>query len=77
MSVDLSSGRLVPVAHDCGWDDHGHLHAVDRYASDYPPIPYTGPILECYGDTVADPDQRVIECEDCGGPLDLETLQPR
>lgn len=77
--VDLSSGELVPVrcAH-CVWDHDGNLHAVDRYASDFPPIPYTGVILEVYASRYADPDDRVNECEACGSPFDTtDDLDPR
>jgi hypothetical protein len=73
--LDLTDGRWHPVLCVCGAGDA--LFAVDRYASDHPPIPYTGPIVEVYSSDAGDPDDRVTECPNCGEPLDsLDSLDP-
>jgi hypothetical protein len=69
VSVELRGRGKVPVeCGACGWDNGGRLTLVDRWVTDYPPIPYTGPIVEVYADG-GDPESRVIECGQCDGDL--------
>lgn len=72
--LDLSDGRQHPVR--CAYGAALGV-AVDRYASDHPPIPYRGPIVEVYTGPGGDPDDRLAECPACGEPLDnLDALDP-
>lgn len=62
----MSTGVTHVRCRDCGWSNDGRLVLVDRWITDYPPIPYTGPILELYLDEDMDPDGRIVDCNVCG-----------
>lgn len=70
------AGRLPCECAECGWDNEGRLEIVDRYSTDYPPIPRVD-IIEVYRDSGGDPDDRIIECENCGNYLDRDTVNER
>jgi hypothetical protein len=70
---DLADGRYLPVRCDCGWDAGGCLVALDVWAHEYPPIPYTF-ILRFSTSEGGDPDDAVSECPECGEMLDLDTV---
>lgn len=59
---------------DCGQ----LLVAVDRYVTDFPPIPHTNPesFVEFYLDDGGDPDDRVIQCPSCEDDLELAGVTP-
>ena len=58
---------------ECGWDAHGELEVVDRYATDYPPIPFMD-----LREVVFDPEVGGIgECRACGCWLDPDTVVER
>ncbi len=66
------------VSCECGWSNDGRLIIVDRYATDFPPIPRGNGLgfLEIYRDDGMDPDDRVSECPCCGEFLDpVEVLE--
>jgi hypothetical protein len=47
---------ITPVAcGGCGWSAGGQLVMVDRWITDYPPIPYV-PLIEFYSDGFGDPE---------------------
>ena len=48
---------------------------VDRYATDYPPIPWVD-LVEFYIASGGDPDDRITECPRCWAELDLSTINP-
>jgi hypothetical protein len=52
------------------------IFVVDRYITDYPPIPRFNPLafIEFYRCEGGDPDDRVSECPRCGVDLDLEAI---
>ena len=78
MSVELRGRGEIPVAcGECGFDHGGRMTLVDRWVTDYPPIPYTGPIVEVYLDTYGDPDDHVHECPECQVYLDEHTCVER
>lgn len=65
--------RFPAACPECGWDAGGELEVVDRYATDYPPIPYMD-----LREVVADPgDGPVMECRRCGCPLDPDNVAER
>jgi hypothetical protein len=58
---------------ECGWDAGGELEVVDRYATDWPPIPWCD-----LREVVADPEQGgLCECPECGAGLDPDTAVER
>lgn len=70
----MAGRAIVKVAcPSCGWSNDGELEVVDRYETDFPPVPRgTGSsFLELYLDTGHDPDDRVVECFECGNHLDV------
>lgn len=71
--------RLPAACGGCGWDNGGSLEIVDRYSTDYPPIPRfdADAFVEVYRAPGGDPDDRIIECESCGETLDRETCVER
>lgn len=64
---------ILSVRCTCGWSADGDLIVVDRWITDFPPIPKT-PIIEFYSDPI-DPESRLSECPNCGGPLDLGDVE--
>lgn len=71
--INMAERDTVAVAcENCGWDNDGKLVLVDRYLTDWPPIPRFNPraFLEVYRDSGGDPDDRNPTCDGCG--LDLE-----
>lgn len=67
---------IIDCACECGWDNDGHLIVVDRWAHDWPPIPYIE-MIEFYLDSGMDPDDQVSECPNCGEELDTEFCTER
>jgi hypothetical protein len=79
------SGRVKVACPDCGWTADGELELVDRYVTDWPPIPWCdlrevvadpefGPVGFCPGcDELLDPDNVVLAlaCRHCREPLTL------
>lgn len=63
--------RFPCACPDCGWDDDGHLEVVDRYATDFPPIPWCD-LREVRGDD----DERgaLNECPACDAWLDPDEV---
>lgn len=74
MTVDdiPSSGSCQVACGACG----RRVIVVDRYVTDWPPIPRFNPeaFVEFYSDWGGDPDDRVSECPGCGDCLDLDTV---
>jgi NAD-dependent SIR2 family protein deacetylase len=70
----MAGRERFPVAcPECGWDANGELEVVDRYATDYPPIPYMD-----LREVVADPENgSVSECPNCGAELDPDVVVER
>lgn len=71
--LDLSSGRAPAACPECGWTAGGELEVVDRYAEDWPPIPWCD-IRDLR--TSPDPDDYVSECAVCDLPLDPDNVVP-
>lgn len=77
MNIELRDRGEIPVrCGECGWDNDGRLTLVDRWVTDYPPVPYRGPMLEVYRDG-DDPESRTDECGGCDGYLGGETVEER
>lgn len=75
--IDMRERDVVAVkCIDCGWDNDGELVLVDRYLTDYPPIPRHKPeaFLEVYRDDGGDPDDRNPTCDGCGLDLEPDTV---
>lgn len=75
MAVELGERASVPVRCVCGWDDGGTLELVDRWKTDWPPIPYVR-MIELHGDSDAD-GRAQMECGACGEELSEETVEER
>lgn len=76
-AAELNGRATVPVkCGSCGWDAEGDLTLVDRWETDYPPVPYRGPMVEVY-ENWDDPESRIIECDHCGAYLDLKACVER
>ena len=70
--IELQERAEIRVACGyCNWDNGGRLILVDRYATDFPPIPHfsVDAFVEFYLDRGGDPDDRVVDCPDCGDEL--------
>lgn len=70
--TDIPSSGHATVRCVCGEP----VVVVDRYITDYPPIPRRWPemFIEFYRDRYCDPDDRLSECPRCGEWLDLATV---
>lgn len=79
MSVELRDRGVIAVACECGWDNDGRLVLVDRYATDFPPIPHFSidAFIEVYRDSGGDPDDRLHECPECSRELDRHACVER
>jgi hypothetical protein len=66
-----ASGKAKVACIVCG----EQVVVVDRYKTDYPPIPWTE-LIEFYRDEAGDPDDRLLECPGCGEGLYLDTVSP-
>jgi hypothetical protein len=62
--VNPRTGMVLVSCGECGWNAGGTLVMVDRWITDYPPIPYVK-LIEFYRDGFGDPDDRVNECPIC------------
>lgn len=78
-SVQTAGRAIIKVAcPDCGWTNEGGLVLVDRYETDYPPVPRGDgtSFLELYHTPGGDPDDRIGECgnPDCAADLEPYTV---
>lgn len=77
---ELRDRGEIPVAcGGCGWDNKGRLILVDRYITDYPPIPRISvdSFIEFYIDEGGDPDDRIIQCPACDDDIRREQVVER
>lgn len=58
----------------CHWDAHGTLQVVDRYQTDFPPVPWRD-MRQIRDDDDEAPS--IAACPDCGADLDPDTVSPR
>lgn len=78
MAVDhdrlYHAGELPVACAGCGWDNDRTLTLIDRYATDYPPVPRGNGdrFIEAYRDTGGDPDDRISFCPKCDTYLDRD-----
>ncbi len=66
----LDKEGQVKVACVCGHE----LMLVDRYVTDYPPIPHIE-MIEFYDGDSMDPDDHVQECPSCGEYLETDEVR--
>lgn len=69
------TGSAAVVCVDCGY---GPFFVVDRYLTDWPPIPrgrHPESFVEFYIDDVGDPDDRFSECPQCDRLLELDAVR--
>ncbi len=72
----LYAAGSLAVRCRCGFDNRGTLTMVDRYSTDFPPVPRGDgqSFIEVYRDGAGDPDDRLSECPKCGDPFDRDTM---
>lgn len=70
-TFEMKERDVVKVAcPQCGWTADGELHIVDRYLTDYPPIP-RGNGMSFLELRIDDPERHISECDRCEACLDV------